>query len=107
MADGVGNMLAIVTLVFSALVTMTSAQAQYYGYPPYGYRPPPPLLYGFGPPIVEFDYPPPRLYAPRPVQDMSNVCETPRGGCEITLAPRGSSCRCFFKGSGPKAGVVD
>lgn len=97
-----------VLLAFAAIVTGSAAQAQYYDYPPFGYRPPPPpFVYGFGPPVVEFEYAPPRLYAPRPVQDMSNVCETPRGGCEITLAPRGTKCRCFFKGSGAKIGVVD
>lgn len=101
------RLMAFVLFASAALGGATSAHAQYYVYPPYGYEPPPPLLYGFGPPIAEFDYVPPRIYAPRPVRDMSNVCETPRGGCEITLAPRGSKCRCFFKGTGQKAGVVD
>lgn len=94
--------LALAALAGSAILSATSADAQYYDRydrpPAYDYdRPPPP--YGYDRPRYGYDRP----YGRRRFGEM---CVTSRGNCEAEPAPRNSPCSCYIHGFGPKRGAI-
>lgn len=105
----------------AALLVAGSASAQYYGPSPYrdrgdyggdyrdGYgRPPPRDDYRRGPPrgYDDDDDGPYERRSYRQERRFGGICFTSRGSCETPPAPRGSSCRCYIDGFGPKRGAI-
>ena len=92
--------LALVALAGVAILSAAPAVAQYYDRydrpPGYGYERP---GYGYDRPRYGYDRP----YGGG--RRFGDTCVTSRGSCEVS-APRGSPCRCFIEGFGPKRGNV-
>lgn len=99
--------LILSAVVASALLPAAAANAQYYD--PYN-RPP---RYDYDR-RWDYDRPPPPRYGydrgydrPYRARRFGDMCITSRGSCEAPPSPRGSSCRCYIDGFGPKRGAID
>lgn len=95
------NKLALVALAGVAILSAAPAIAQYYDpydrSPGYGYERP---RGGYDRPYGGYDRP----YGGGG-RRFGDTCVTSRGSCGAS-APRGSRCRCFIEGFGPKRGNV-
>jgi hypothetical protein len=111
-SDMTRSRLALAALVaFTAFGAVSSAQAQYYPYPPqrpyYGPNP----YGGYVQPNPYGGYVQPNpygggYYAPRRPVIIGNICVTSRGACRTRPRQEGALCGCNIPGFGPKQGNV-
>jgi hypothetical protein len=98
----------------AALLFAGTASAQFYEPSPYRDRGEFRDDYRRGPPRDDYRRGPPRGYdddrydrrSYRPDRRFGGLCVTSRGTCETGPAPRGSGCRCYIEGFGPKRGAI-